>query len=83
MLGLIASIPAIALIAAGVSSGFWLLIVLGVLLIIALVVVLTALTAVFQTALYLYAVNGVAPEGFEIAEITTSFGDKGNPTIIR
>ncbi len=83
LLGLIAAIPAIALIAVGVSNGFWLLIVLGVLLIVALVVVLTALTAVFQTALYLYAVNGEAPKGFEIAEITTSFGHKGNPTIIR
>ena len=38
-----------------------------------LVVVMTALTAVFQTALYLYATTGSVPSGFEDSNLRNSF----------
>ena len=37
------------------------------------VVVLTALSAVFQTALYLYATTGSVPAGFEGSNLRGSF----------
>lgn len=40
------------------------------------VVIMTALNAVFQAALYLYATSGMAPSGFEGSSIGESFGQR-------
>ena len=39
-------------------------------------VVMSALGAIFQTALYMYATTGQSPEGFENAGLNQSFGHK-------
>ena len=39
-------------------------------------VVLTALNAVFQTALYLYATTGAVPQGYEGSNLRNSFERK-------
>jgi hypothetical protein len=40
------------------------------------VVVLTALNAVFQTALYLYATTGSVPAGFDDSNLQASFSTR-------
>ena len=40
------------------------------------VVVLTALNAVFQTALYLYATTGSVPTGFDDSNLQASFSTR-------
>src|SRR6266487_4947954 len=61
-------IPAYALIALGIFSGSWaaaiLCIGLAVVYLIVLALVQSALQAIFQAAVYLYARNGQVPEGF-------------------
>ena len=76
LLGLVAVIPAvIVLFATGALGGAAL--VVGILLAVPylalLVVVLTALNAVFQTALYLYATTGSVPAGFDDSNLQDSF----------
>lgn len=77
LLGFAAAIPGIVLIVAG-AAGFWPLIIPGVAWIIGVVVVMTALNAVFQTALYLYATTGEVPSGFEQTTLPSAFGEKGS-----
>jgi hypothetical protein len=76
LLGLVAVIPAvIVLFATGALGGAAL--VVGILLAVPylalVVVVLTALNAVFQTALYLYATTGSGPAGFDDSNLQDSF----------
>ncbi|MBT5568727.1 MAG: DUF6159 family protein [Acidimicrobiales bacterium] len=76
LLGLVAVIPAvIVLFATGALGGAAL--VVGILLAVPylalVVVVLTALNAVFQTALYLYATTGSVPAGFDDSNLQDSF----------
>ena len=76
LLGLVAAIPAvIVLFATGALGGAAL--VVGILLAVPylalVVVVLTALNAVFQTALYLYATTGSVPAGFDDSNLQDSF----------
>ena len=76
LLGFVAILPAILLIFVLGSlggAGLVLGIVIGVAWIGIVVVVMTALNAVFQTALYLYATSGMAPSGFEGSSIGESF----------
>jgi len=77
LLGMVAMIPAIIVIVVAGSLGGPIL-VLGVIVAIAwvatVIVVLTALNAIFQTALYLYATTGVSPAGFEQSNLGDSFG---------
>ena len=77
LLGFVAVLPGIAIIALG-AAVFWPLIAIGVLEIIMVVVVLSALNAVFQTALYLYATSGEVPDGFEQTALPGAFGSKGS-----
>jgi len=77
ILGIVAMIPAIIVIVIAGSLGGPIL-VLGVIVAIGwvatVIVVLTALNAIFQTALYLYATTGVSPAGFEQSSLGDSFG---------
>ena len=38
--------------------------------------VISAMSGIFQAALYLYATTGTAPEGFEHADLGSSFAPK-------
>ena len=76
LLGFVAIIPAVlVVVATGALGGAAL--VLGILVAIPylalVVVVLTALNAVFQTALYLYATTGSVPTGFDDSNLQASF----------
>ena len=76
LLGLVAVIPAvIVLFATGALGGAALVvgIRLAVPYLALVVVVLTALNAVFQTALYLYATTGSVPAGFDDSNLQDSF----------
>ena len=76
LLGFIAIIPAVVVVAAAGALGGAAL-VLGILVAVPyvalLVVVLTALNAVFQTALYLYATTGSVPTEFDDSNLQASF----------
>lgn len=76
ILGFLAVLPAILLMVLfGSLGGVGLIagIAIGVVWIALVVVVMTALNAVFQAALYLYATSGMAPSGFEGSSIGESF----------
>ena len=79
LLGFIAIIPAVVVVAAAGALGGAAL-VLGILVAVPyvalLVVVLTALNAVFQTALYLYATTGSVPTGFDDSNLQASFSTR-------
>jgi hypothetical protein len=76
LLGLVAAIPAVIVLFATGALGDAALVV-GILLAVPylalVVVVLTALNAVFQTALYLYATTGSVPAGFDDSNLQDSF----------
>ena len=79
LLGMLAMIPAVVVVAlAGAVGGPVLVagIVAVVLYVAVVLVVLTALNAVFQTALYLYATTGSVPEGYEGSNLRNSFERK-------
>lgn len=79
LLGLLAIIPAVIVVAlAGALGGPALVvgIAIAVLYVAVVVVVLTALNAVFQTALYLYATTGSVPRGYEGSDLRNSFSRK-------
>ncbi len=69
LLGVVALLPAILVVAALGTIGLVVAVPWAALVI----VVLTALGAVFQTALYLYATTGSIPEGFEHAGLREAF----------
>ena len=78
-LGFVAIIPAVlVVVATGALGGAAL--VLGILVAVPylalVVVVLTALNAVFQTALYLYATTGSTPTGFADSNLQASFSTR-------
>ncbi len=68
LVGFLASLPAMVLIALGFVSGNWSAVVavsvLGGLWIVAVVVVMSALSGIFQTALYHFATDGQSPAGY-------------------
>ena len=79
LLGFVAIIPAgLVVVATGALGGAAL--VLGILVAVPylalVVVVLTALNAVFQTALYLYATTGSVPTGFDDSNLQASFSTR-------
>ena len=79
LLGFVAIIPAVLVVGATGALGGAAL-VLGILVAIPylalVVVVLTALNAVFQTALYLYATTGSVPTGFADSNLEASFSTR-------
>lgn len=67
IVGFLAALPGVALILAGVGvggAGFLPLLAVGVVWIVLAVVVMTALSGIFQTALYHFAVGGSAQSGY-------------------
>ena len=80
LLGFVLIIPAAIVAGLFIASGWQLLMAIGIIVAAAWVavvlVVLTALNAVFQTALYLYATTGAAPSGFEQAPLEQTFVHK-------
>lgn len=79
LLGFVAMLPVVAvLVLAGAlgEAAFVAGVVVSVLWIAVVVVVLAALSAIFQTALYLYATSGTIPEGFEQSTLSDSFAAK-------
>jgi hypothetical protein len=79
LLGFVAIIPAVLVVGATGALGGAAL-VLGILVAVPylalVVVVLTALNAVFQTALYLYATTGSVPAGFDDSNLQASFSTR-------
>ncbi|MDE0066543.1 MAG: DUF6159 family protein [Acidimicrobiaceae bacterium] len=76
LLGFVAILPVILVVAVLGSlggAGLILGVIVGVAWVGLVVVVMTALNAVFQAALYLYATSGMAPSGFEGSSIGQSF----------
>ena len=79
ILGLLAMIPAVIVLAlTGAFGGAALVagIAIAVVYVAVVIVVLTALNAVFQTALYLYATTGSVPNGYENSNLRNSFTRK-------
>ena len=69
LLRIVAMLPAVVVVAVAGTVGL----VVAVPWVALAVVILTALGAVFQTALYLYATTGSVPEGFEQAGLSEAF----------
>jgi hypothetical protein len=61
----------------GSGAAVFIGLIVAVLYIIGLTLVQSALQAIFQTALYLYARNGKAPQGFENAGLEHAVAVKG------
>ena len=63
-----------------IASGWTVLMAIGLIAgaawVAVVVVALTALNAIFQTALYLYATTGMPPAGFEQAPLAQTFVHK-------
>ncbi len=80
LLGFVLIIPAVIVAGLFIASGWQLLMAIGIIVAAAWVavvmVVLTALNAVFQTALYLYVTTGAVPSGFEQAPLAQTFVQK-------
>ncbi len=75
LLGLIASLPGIALIVLGVAV-VWPFAVLGVLWIVVVSVVVSAMTVIYKTALYRYATGAGVPAGFAQSDLADAFATK-------
>ena len=78
IIGIVAMIPAVIVIALGVAAGGVIAVVLIGIAIIWIAVAaasLAALSAIFQTALYWYAVHGTVAEGFG-TELESAFGQR-------
>lgn len=79
LIGFLLVIPGVIVGALGIAAGGVGLVVgitVAVAWIAVVVVVMTALNAVFQTALYMYATTGALPTGFEGADLQGSFGPR-------
>lgn len=80
LLGLLLVLPAVVVAGLFIASGWQVLMAVGVIAgaawVAVVMVVLTALNAIFQTALYLYATTGTAPSGFEQAPLAQTFVHK-------
>ena len=80
IVGFVAAIPAIVLIAiagaTGVDAFVIAAVVLGGLWLALVVAVISTLGGIFKTALYMYATTGRAPEGFEGADLGGTFTRK-------
>jgi hypothetical protein len=80
LIGMVASLPAIAVIAltavSGSDAGLGIGILVGVLWIIGVSVVMAALNGIFQTALYRFATTGTAGGGFNDTALRGAFQPK-------
>jgi hypothetical protein len=80
IVGLLASLPAVVLIALGLALGSTVGLALagvGVLIVVAVALVLAAMSGVFKAALYRYAVSGQVPGGyFDTEVLSATFGTR-------
>ena len=80
LLGFVLILPAAIVAGLFIASGWTVLMAIGLIAgaawVAVVVVVLTALNAIFQTALYLYATTGMPPSGFEQAPLAQTFVHK-------
>ena len=80
LLGFVLILPAAVVAGLFIASGWTVLMAIGLIAgaawVAVVVVVLTALNAIFQTALYLYATTGMPPSGFEQAPLAQTFVHK-------
>jgi hypothetical protein len=80
VLGLLAAAPGVLLLVLAAASGTWpvavTLGVVGGLWVLAASVVLSAMTGIYKTALYRYAVDGRAPEGFAASDLADAFAPR-------
>ena len=86
IIGLVAAIPGIIIIAIGASAGSvgaLVAIVIGFGWIALVSVVISTLTAIFQMALYLYATTGQVPMGFEQSGISDTFNERSQGPLMR
>lgn len=86
IIGLVAAIPGIIIIALGASAGSvgaLVALVIGFAWIALVSVVISTLTAIFQMALYLYATTGQVPSGFENSGINDVFHERSQGPLTR
>ena len=80
LLGFVLILPVALVAGLFIASGWTVLMAIGLIAgaawVAVVVVVLTALNAIFQTALYLYATTGMPPSGFEQAPLEQTFVHK-------
>lgn len=75
LLGLIASLPGVALIVLGIAV-VWPFVVVGILWLVVVSVVVSAMTGIYKTALYRYAVGAGTPAGFAQSDLADAFVTK-------
>jgi hypothetical protein len=82
LLGFVASLPGILLLGLGILSGEWAIGIpvgaVGVLWILGVSVVVSAMTGIYKTALYRYAVDGRAPAGFAESDLAEAFAPRSH-----
>ncbi len=86
IIGFVAAIPGIIIIALGASAGSvgaLVAIVIGFGWIALVSVVISTLTAIFQMALYIYATTGQVPMGFEQSGISDTFNERSQGPLMR
>ncbi|WP_420619120.1 DUF6159 family protein [Candidatus Poriferisocius sp.] len=86
IIGFVAAIPGIIIIAIGASAGSVGAVVgvtIGFAWIALVSVVVSTLTAIFQMALYLYATTGQVPMGFEQSGLTDTFNERSQGPLMR
>lgn len=83
LFGLVAMLPAILVIALAASSGSTVVVVafgaVAVAWIVVVALAVSALTGIYRTALYRFAVDGVAPPAFAGADLQHAFGPRRRP----
>ena len=86
IIGFVAAIPGIIIIAIGASAGSvgaLVAMVIGFGWIALVSVVISTLTAIFQMALYIYATTGQVPMGFEQSGISDTFNERSQGPLMR
>ncbi|MEX0663797.1 MAG: DUF6159 family protein [Acidimicrobiia bacterium] len=80
LLGIVAMLPGLIVLGLGIASGSTVVaIALGipaVAWLVAVMVVISAMSGIFRTALYRFAVDGTAPPAFADADLGNAFGEK-------
>ena len=80
LLGIVAVLPVVVLAVLLGALGSTIVTVLGIAIAVVYIgvafAVISAMSGIFQAALYLYATTGTAPEGFENADLGSSFAPK-------
>jgi Family of unknown function (DUF6159) len=81
LLGFVAALPGIVFLGLAILSGTWAVAVplgvVGAILLIVAAVIVSAMTGIYKTALYRYAVDGKAPAGFAESDLADAFVRRG------